>query len=179
MGEKNSPSPYRGEFGILSNLADPREQRSCELLHSSRFVGRKPSGDRKLVVLTHKPRESNPGNLSLCYHGTGEAGTPSSLEVHSVGSGGRAQLRAQTVSPGLSAVQLHSKNSPTLSKLLPSMEAVLGFNRPQSAERGRSHRGIDEPTPPRLRKSNSQTVWRCPRPLKVMSSQPSEILRCL
>lgn len=92
MGEKNSPSPYRGEFGILSNLADPREQRSCELLHSSRFVGRKPSGDRKLVVLTHKPRESNPGNLSLCYHGTGEAGTPSSLEVHSVGSGGRAQL---------------------------------------------------------------------------------------
>lgn len=80
------------------------------------------------------------------------------------------------MSPGLSEVQLHSKNSAALSKQLPSMEAVLGFNRPQSAECGRSHRGIDEPTPPRLRKSNSQTVWRCPRPLKVISSQPSEIL---
>lgn len=125
LEDSPSPSPYgrRGEFGILGNLADPREQRSCELLHSSRFVGRKPSGDRKLVVLTHKPRESNPGNLSLCYHGTGEAGTSSSLEVHSVGSGGRAQLRVHTMSPGLSEVQLHSKNLATLSKL-PSLQSV-------------------------------------------------------
>lgn len=175
MGEKNSPSSYRGEFGILGNLADPREQRSCELLHSSRFVGRKPSGDRKLVVLTHKPRESNPGNLSLCYHGTGEAGTPSSLEVHSVGSGGRAQLALRPCLQSSQQSSFTARTHPPSQNCCP----VLGFNRPQSAERGRSHRGIDEPTPPRLRKSNSQTVWRCPRPLKVMSSQPSEILRCL
>lgn len=64
------------KFGILGILANPGEQRSCQLCHFSRFVERKPPGGRKLVVLTHKPRESNPGNLSLCYHGTRAARHP-------------------------------------------------------------------------------------------------------
>lgn len=49
-----------GVSGIPLIFPAPRDQRSCQFLWFSRSLGSR--GGRKLVVLTHRTRESSPGN---------------------------------------------------------------------------------------------------------------------